>query len=106
MPKLHVTMRTGEQREIECRNGLTIMEAIRNTGFEDAFALCGGGCSCGTCHVIVADDWVGRVGPVGPFEDDMLDASPHRAPASRLSCQVHMCEALDGVRVTIAPAED
>ncbi len=105
MPTLHVTLRNGECLTVEGRPGLTMMDLIRNTGREDPFAVCGGGCSCGTCHVFVDQEWIDRVGDVTAFEDDMLDMSPHRGATSRLSCQIVMTDALDGVSVTVAPAQ-
>ncbi len=106
MPQLHVTMRNGEEVDLEVRTGLTIMEAIRDTGAEDVFAICGGGCSCSTCHVFVDPAWLERTGEVGPFEDDLLDSAPCRADNSRLSCQIIMTAMLDGIAVTVAPIDE
>ena len=106
MPELHVTMRNGEQADLNVRPGLTIMEAIRDTGAEDVFATCGGGCSCATCHVFVDSEWLERTGELGPFEDDLLESAPDRAENSRLSCQIIMTEELDGISVTVAPIDD
>ena len=71
----------------------------------ELLAICGGGCSCGTCHVIVDPAWFGRLGPVHDDEEDMLEVAAHRTPTSRLSCQVQMTAALDGLAVTIAPED-
>lgn len=106
MPQLHVTMRNGEQADLHVRPGLTIMEAIRDTGVEGEFAICGGGCSCATCHVFVHPAWLEQTSELGPFEDDLLDSAPARAENSRLSCQIIMSDALDGISVTVAPVDE
>ncbi|MDE1917141.1 MAG: 2Fe-2S iron-sulfur cluster binding domain-containing protein [Sphingomonadales bacterium] len=105
MPKLIVVDRAGNQAAIEAREGLTVMEAIRDSGFDEMLALCGGCCSCATCHVFVDEHWAEAVGMPGGDENDLLDASDHRGPRSRLSCQIAMAAALDGLRVTIAPED-
>ncbi|MCA3254575.1 MAG: 2Fe-2S iron-sulfur cluster binding domain-containing protein, partial [Alphaproteobacteria bacterium] len=68
-------------------------------------ALCGGCCSCATCHVLVDDAWTAAAGGPNADENDLLDSSDHRGPTSRLSCQIQMTAALDGLRVTIAPED-
>lgn len=105
MPKLTVVTRSGQESTIEAQSGLSVMEAIRDAGFDELLALCGGCCSCATCHVIVDDAWTDTVGGPNGDEDDLLDSSDHRTAASRLSCQIEMSAALDGLRVTIAPED-
>ncbi|MFQ3666791.1 MAG: 2Fe-2S iron-sulfur cluster-binding protein, partial [Sphingomonadaceae bacterium] len=68
-------------------------------------ALCGGSCSCATCHVHVDPAWFARVGGPHPDEADLLDSSDHRTEYSRLSCQIRFGPDLDGLRVTIAPED-
>ena len=105
MPKLIVVTREGEEREIEGETGLSVMEVIRDAGIDELLALCGGCCSCATCHVHVDTDFLDRMPPMSEDENDLLDSSDDRNETSRLSCQVPFVEALDGLRVTIA-AED
>jgi ferredoxin, 2Fe-2S len=105
MPKLIVVDRSGSEKEIEATAGLSVMENLRDAGFDELLAVCGGCCSCGTCHVIVDDAWVSDVGSPGADEDALLDGVSHRSAASRLSCQIKMSDKLAGLRVTIA-AED
>ena len=105
MPKLIVVTREGEEREINGEAGLTVMEVIRDAGIDELLALCGGCCSCATCHVIVYEAWTAEVGEPGEDENDLLDSSDHRVAASRLSCQIEMADRLDGLRVTIAPED-
>lgn len=81
------------------------MEIIRDAGIDELLALCGGCCSCATCHVFVDDAWTDELPPPSEDESDLLDSSDHRSDASRLSCQIPFTAALDGLRVTIAPED-
>ncbi len=102
MPKLIVTTRSGETREVEAQAGLTVMEAIRDNGFDELLALCGGCCSCATCHVHVDPAFADLLPTLTADEDDLLDSSDDRDATSRLSCQIPFTDALDGLRVRIA----
>ena len=105
MPRLIVTTREGDTREVEAQSGLSVMEAIRDNGFDELLALCGGCCSCATCHVHVDPAFADRLPAMSRDEDDLLDSSDDRDETSRLSCQIPFADALDGLRVRIA-AED
>ena len=105
MPKLIVTTREGETSEIEVEDGLTVMEAIRDNGFDELLALCGGCCSCATCHVHVDSEFTGKLPAMSEDEDDLLESSDHRVETSRLSCQIPFTADLDGLKVTIAPED-
>ena len=102
MPKLTVVNRAGEESTVEVAEGLTVMEAIRDNGFDELLALCGGCCSCATCHVHVDPAFTDKLPPMSEDEDDLLDSSDHRTETSRLSCQVPFTAELDGLKVTIA----
>ncbi len=102
MPKLIVVNREGEERAVEADAGLSVMEAIRDNGFDELLALCGGCCSCATCHVHVDAAFVDKLPTMTEDEDDLLDSSDHRNESSRLSCQVPLTDELDGLKVTIA----
>ncbi len=102
MPKLVVVNRAGEEKTVEASAGLSVMEVIRDSGFDEMLALCGGCCSCATCHVYVDPAFAGAVEPMSEDENDLLDSSDHRNETSRLSCQIHLTDALDGLKVTIA----
>lgn len=102
MPKLIVTSRTGETSEIAVGDGLTVMEAIRDNGFDELLALCGGCCSCATCHVHVDPAFFDSLPAMSEDEDDLLESTDHRDENSRLGCQVPFTPDLDGMRVTIA----
>jgi ferredoxin, 2Fe-2S len=102
MPNLIVVNRDGEEKTIEVETGLSVMEAIRDNGFDELLALCGGCCSCATCHVHVAPEWKDKLPAISEDENDLLDSSDHRDEFSRLSCQLEVTDALDGLKVVIA----
>ena len=105
MSTLFVQTRSGAQLTLVAEPSQTLLEALRAGGVEEVEALCGGSCSCATCHVIVDPEFAGRLAPIGDDEDALLDSSDYRAPTSRLSCQIVFRDELDGLRVTIAPKE-
>ena len=105
MPKLIVVTRAGEERELDGETGLSVMEVIRDGGIDEILALCGGNCSCATCHVHVDPAFADRLKPMSEDENDLLDSTSDRDATSRLSCQIQFGPALDGLRVRIA-AED
>ncbi len=102
MPKLIVVNRAGEETTVEAADGLTVMEAIRDNGFDELLALCGGCCSCATCHVHVDPAFADKLPEMSEDEDDLLDSSDHRDERSRLSCQIPLTAELEGIKVTIA----
>ena len=103
MASITVTSTHGDTRTIPAATGLSVMEVIRKAGFDDLQALCGGSCSCATCHVIVHPDDFGRVGPPAEDENDLLDSSDrahaHLAPVLPDPLRRRP---LEGLRVTIA----
>jgi 2Fe-2S ferredoxin len=105
MPKLTVVNRDGEESTIEVEDGLTVMEAIRDNGFDELLALCGGCCSCATCHIHVDGEAMDKLPAMSEDEDDLLESSDHRHETSRLSCQIPFTADLDGLKVTIAPED-
>lgn len=105
MVEIRVIVRNGAERTVQCAEGLSLMEALRDAGVTDILALCGGSCSCGTCHVHVDGAWRDVVSPPGANEAELLSLSPHVSEASRLSCQITVAPALHGLRVRIAPED-
>ena len=105
MPHITVVTRDGVDTVVTGKTGLSVMEVIRENGFDELLALCGGCCSCATCHVHVDEDWSDRLPPMGADEDDLLETADHRVATSRLSCQLPFGDALDGLRVQIAPED-
>jgi len=102
MPKLVVVNRAGQENAINAGEGLTVMEVIRDNGFDELLALCGGCCSCATCHIHVDPAFADRLPELTEDEDDLLDSSTHRDENSRLACQIPFTAELDGMRVTIS----
>lgn len=105
MPNLIVTTREGEERAIAADAGLSLMEAIRDAGMDEMLALCGGCCSCATCHVKVDPAFAALLPPISEDESDLLDSSDHRDATSRLSCQISLTAEMEGLRVAIAPED-
>lgn len=105
MPKLVVVTREGEESVFEAPTGLSVMEVIRDNGVDELLALCGGCCSCATCHVFVDPAFAGLLPDMSEDENDLLDSSDYRDDRSRLSCQIAMTDELDGLTVIIAPED-
>jgi ferredoxin, 2Fe-2S len=105
VPTLNVTDRGGDERSVNAIVGSSVMEIIRDNGFDELVAVCGGCCSCATCHVYVDPGFADRLPPMSEEENDLLDSSDHRTTASRLSCQLVFADGLDGLRVAIAPED-
>jgi len=105
VPKLIVTTRAGGESEVTAKSGISLMQALRDGGFDELQALCGGCCSCATCHVYIDPGFAALVPAITEDENDLLDTSDQRTAASRLSCQISLTDALDGLRVTIAPED-
>jgi 2Fe-2S ferredoxin len=102
MPQLNVTTREGKKYSLNVSSGLTVMEAIRDSGVDAMLALCGGVCSCATCHVHVDGAFLVQLPPMSTDEDELLDGSSHRTAESRLSCQIRMSDSLSGLSLTVA----
>ncbi len=105
MSKLVVIKRDGTEEVVEGVHGHSVMEAIRDGSIDEIIALCGGCCSCATCHVYIDPAFADRLPAMGEAENDLLEASSERRETSRLSCQISFTDALDGLRVTIAPED-
>ncbi|MAT93580.1 MAG: (2Fe-2S)-binding protein [Halioglobus sp.] len=103
MTKIHVTDASGAKHIVEAPNGDSLMSALLNAGIEGILADCGGGCACATCHCYIEGDGMDLVGEVNAIENVMLDsAATERRDNSRLSCQIDVSDALDGLQVTVA----
>lgn len=103
MPSLIVTKRSGEVQTISADAGMSVMEAMRAGGIEEVLAICGGFCACATCHVYIdSADWE-KVSAPSEDEGELLASAGNVQVTSRLACQVKMSDALDRLRVMIAP---
>jgi 2Fe-2S ferredoxin len=102
MATIKATDREGETREIEATVGWSVMEILRENDLP-VEAACGGCCACATCHVYVAEAWLGKLAPATDEEDRMLDEAYQVQENSRLSCQIPFKNDLDGLELTLAP---
>lgn len=98
MAKITFVEHNGTEHVVEAAAGLTVMEAARDNNVPGIDADCGGACACSTCHVYVTDAWTGKLPGIEAMEEDMLDFAFEPKPGvSRLSCQLKVTEALDGL---------
>ncbi len=104
MIKIHLVDRDGSDHELGGDSSLRLMEVLREPDY-GVEAICGGLCSCGTCHVYVDPAWLEQLPSMEPDEEELLDAFESRQDNSRLSCQLQLTDKLDGIKVTIAPEE-
>ena len=104
MMRLIVVDRDGVEHAVESLPSGTLMEALRDLDYGVA-AICGGMCSCATCHIYVDSDWVPRVPLQHCDESALIGELQHRRETSRLACQIQMSADLEGLRVTLAPDE-
>jgi ferredoxin, 2Fe-2S len=105
MAKMVVTDRDGNVHEVEGRVGVKLMETLREFDY-GVTAICGGLCSCATCHIFVKPEWIPKLpAPQGDEKELLVELQNYDAPTSRLSCQVDFTAALDGLELRIAPDE-
>ena len=97
MAKITFIQPDGTQTTVEAEAGLTVMEAAKKELVAGIEAECGGACACATCHVYVDDAWREKVGKPAEMEEDMLDFAFEVRESSRLSCQIKVTAALDGL---------
>ncbi len=102
--KILLTDREGGTHDVDGETGMKLMEAIRDID-NSVEAICGGLCSCATCHVYVDDAWLAKLRPIDDDEEELLDSLEGRRDNSRLSCQIELVAELDGIAVTVGPEE-
>ncbi len=105
MTRVVIVTHDGLEHAVEADENRTLMETIRERGFAELRALCGGCCSCATCHVYVDPALAASLPAMSADEDALLDGAQSRRETSRLSCQIRVTRLLDGLKVTIAPEE-
>jgi 2Fe-2S ferredoxin len=101
MARITFIQSDGVERVVEAEPGMTVMEAAVKNSIAGIAAECGGACACATCHVYVAEAWREPTGRPEQMEEDMLDFAFDIRPESRLSCQIKVTDALDGLVVRI-----
>jgi 2Fe-2S ferredoxin len=99
MPRITYIDTQGTSRTVDAEIGSTVMETAIKQGVPGIEAECGGACACATCHVYVDEAWLAIVGEPSPMEEDMLDFGYDVRPNSRLSCQIKVTPAIDGLIV-------
>ena len=100
MASITFTDSNGTARTVEGEVGATLMETAIRNGVPEIVAECGGACACATCHVYVDEAFMAKVGKPSGMEEDMLDFAYEVRPSSRLSCQIKITAALDGLAVS------
>jgi 2Fe-2S ferredoxin len=104
MAEMVVIDRSGKEHRVTGRAGTSIMETLRDGDFDMA-AICGGMCSCATCHVYVDEEWVASLPAPQGDELELLRELGSYKPTSRLSCQLTFSDAMDGLKLSVAPDE-
>ena len=104
MTNLNVTDREGVEHQVKAPPGATLMEVLRDQEL-GVVALCGGMCSCATCHVYVDENWVSKLPAAQSDETEVLNDLPDRRANSRLSCQIGIVPAYEGLKITVAPED-
>lgn len=99
-----IITRNGSKTEVEITDGENLMDVAKGVT-EEVEAMCGGCCSCATCHVYVDPEFFDRLPPVTTAEKELLDFSDHRKPNSRLACQIHLDSSMAGLSATVAPED-
>jgi len=101
MAKITFIQHNGTEQTVDGLPGMSVMETAVKNQVAGIDADCGGACACATCHVYIEPDWVEKVGARNPMEEDMLDFAFDVRDNSRLSCQIKVSDALDGLRVKV-----
>ncbi len=101
MPKVTFIEHDGTRHEVTAATDLSLMRAAVDNKVPGIDADCGGQCACATCHVYVDPAWEAKLGARSEMEEDMLNFAATTQPNSRLSCQITITEALDGLVVSM-----
>jgi 2Fe-2S ferredoxin len=106
MTTIHFIQHNGSTATVEAQDGLSVMQAAMAHRIPNIVADCGGACACATCHGYIDEPWQARVPAASADELDMIDAAClHAEPSSRLTCQIKVTPALDGLTVRLPPSQ-
>ncbi len=105
MPGITYIQADGTANEVEVAAGQSVMQGAVDNMIDGIDAECGGACSCATCHCYVDNDWLATVGPANDMEVELLDGVTGSNGRSRLSCQIEVSEALDGLVVHLPESQ-
>lgn len=100
MPNITFIDYQGESRTVDASNGDTVMEAATSNDIPGIDADCGGACACATCHIYISPDWTDVVGGPEELEAEMLEVAEEVKENSRLACQIHITDEMEGLVVT------
>jgi ferredoxin, 2Fe-2S len=105
MPKITYIEADGTEHPIEVKSGMSVMEGAVKHNVPGIDADCGGACACATCHVYVDEAWTEKTGSPSAMEESMLDFAENVQPTSRLSCQIKVTDALEGLVVRMPESQ-
>ena len=105
MPKITYIEYNGAEHVLDVKTGLSVMEGAVKNNIPGIDADCGGACACATCHVYVDQAWTEKTGKPSAMEESMLDFAENVEANSRLSCQIKVTEALDGLVVRMPESQ-
>ena len=105
MAKITYIESDGTEHPVEVKAGMSVMEGAVKNNIPGIDADCGGACACATCHVYVDEAWTDKTGSPSPMEESMLDFAENVLPTSRLSCQIKVTDALDGLTVRMPESQ-
>ncbi len=105
MAKIKYIEHSGKEHVVDVQPGMTVMEGAVKNMIPGIDADCGGACACATCHVYVDNAWLGKIEPMQEMEKTMLDFAEGVEPTSRLSCQIRITDALDGLTVRMPKSQ-
>ena len=105
MPSIRFVENSGKEHVVEARVGVSVMQSATDNMVPGIIADCGGSCSCATCQGYIAEPWASQLPPMQDDENGMLDGSPHRRDNSRLTCQLKVTEAMDGMVVNLPASQ-
>lgn len=101
MKKIIFIEHDNTEHAVDCEVGVTLMQAAVDNAVPGIDGDCGGECACGTCHMIISEEWFDQTGTVSDAEEQMLSMTPERRKTSRLGCQVDVSETMDGMTVRL-----
>lgn len=101
MAKINYRLADGTDQIVDVPEGWNLMEGAVKNGLRGILADCGGACTCATCQVVIPDDWMARLAPASAEEIEMMDFAADPQAGSRLSCQITVSEAIDGLTVQL-----
>jgi 2Fe-2S ferredoxin len=105
MAKITYIEFNGKEHVVDVKSGLSVMEGAVKNNIPGIDADCGGACACATCHVYVDEVWKDKTGSQSAMEESMLDFAENVEPNSRLSCQIKVTDALDGLVVRMPQSQ-